>query len=101
VLGGGNWIGGRGRLWFVTVPPEVPPQFVDYLFTSRRSNVAQQPKNEQHDENRSKSAATDIHVILRGYMRRYRTSDTWLIGADGGYLTYRDTSRMTGPHLAP
>jgi hypothetical protein len=74
---------------------------VDYLFTSRRLHVAQQPKNEQHDENRSKSAATDIHVILRGYMRRYRIADTWLIGADGGYLTYPDTSGMTGPHLAP
>jgi len=59
--------------------------------------VAQQPKNEQRDENRSKSAATDIHVILRGYMRPYRISDTRLIGADGGYFTYPDTRGMTGP----
>jgi hypothetical protein len=43
----------------------------------------------------SKSVVTDIHVILRGYMRRYRMSVTWLISADRGSLTYRGISGMT------
>lgn len=39
------------------------PQFCR-LLTSRGSHPAQQPKNEKNDENGSKNAAADIHVIL-------------------------------------
>src|SRR6202023_2736072 len=38
-------------------------QFVDCLSMSRRSHSAYEPNNKKNDQNGSKNAATDVHVI--------------------------------------
>src|ERR1700736_5636500 len=46
-------------------------QFVDCLSMPRRSHSAYEPNNEKNDQNGSKNAATDVHVILREFRRLY------------------------------
>src|ERR1700719_2677432 len=46
-------------------------QLVDCLLTSSRSHSAHHPKNENNEQNGSQDAATDIHLILRGFTRLY------------------------------
>lgn len=46
-------------------------QLVDCLLTSGRSHSAHHPKNEKNEQNGSKDAATDIHVILHRFMTLY------------------------------
>src|ERR1700730_17958920 len=43
-------------------------QLVDCLSTSRRSHSAHHPKNQNNEQNGSKKAATEIHVILHGFI---------------------------------